>query len=53
MQALVNTFNCEWKEVVENPELQKRFRHFVNTDEADDQLTFVPMRDQKMPAPWK
>lgn len=53
MQALVNTFSCEWKEVVENPELQKRFRHFVNSDDADGKMTFVPMREQKMPAPWQ
>ncbi|MEM1121020.1 MAG: nitrite reductase large subunit NirB [Bacteroidota bacterium] len=53
MQALVNTFSCEWREVVENPELQQRFRHFVNTDDTDDQMAFIPMRDQKMPAPWK
>ena len=53
MQALVNTYKCEWKEVVDNPSLQNRFKHFVNTDEVDDQMAFVPMRDQKMPAPWK
>ena len=53
MQALVDTFSCEWKEVVNNPELQKRFRHFVNTEETDDNMVFVPMREQKMPQPWK
>ena len=53
MQALVDTFSCEWKEVVENPALQSRFKPFVNTDEVDEEMAFVPMRDQKMPAPWK
>lgn len=53
MQALVDTFSCEWKEIVENPALQSRFKPFVNTNESDDQMAFVPMRDQKMPAPWK
>lgn len=53
MKALVNTYKCEWQEVVDNPNLQNRFKHFVNTDETDDQMAFVPMRDQKMPAPWK
>jgi len=53
MQALVNTFACEWKEVVDSPKLQKRFRHFVNADDTENQMAFVPMRDQKMPAPWK
>ena len=53
MQALVHTYKCEWKEVVNNPELQSRFKHFVNTDEKDEHMTFVPMREQKMPTPWK
>jgi len=53
MQALVDTFSCEWKEVVENPALQSRFKPFVNTDEVDEEMAFVPMRDQKMPTPWK
>ncbi|MEM6344949.1 MAG: nitrite reductase large subunit NirB [Bacteroidota bacterium] len=52
MQLLVATYRCEWKEVVNNPELRKRFRHFVNSDDQDDNLNFVPMRDQKMPAKW-
>ncbi|MEM6805432.1 MAG: nitrite reductase (NAD(P)H), partial [Bacteroidota bacterium] len=53
MAQMVETYKCEWKEVVENPELRKRFNHFVNSDDADDNIKFVPMRDQKMPAPWK
>ena len=53
MQALVDTYACEWKEVVDNPALQGRFKHFINSDDTDDQMAFVPMRDQKMPAPWK
>jgi nitrite reductase (NADH) large subunit len=52
MQGLVDTFECEWKQVVENPELMKRFNHFVNTDERDDTLAYLPIRDQKMPTPW-
>lgn len=53
MAQLVNTYKCEWKEVVDNPELRKRFRHFINSDEGDDKIKFVPMREQKMPVPWK
>ena len=53
MAGLVNSYSCEWKEVVESPELQKRFKHFVNTDDTDDNMVFVPMREQKMPKPWK
>jgi nitrite reductase (NADH) large subunit len=52
MESLVGTFECEWKQVLEKPRLLKRFSHFVNTDEKDDNIEFVPLRDQKMPKPW-
>lgn len=52
MEKLVGTFECEWKQVLEKPRLLKRFSHFVNTDEKDDAIEFVPLRDQKMPRPW-
>lgn len=52
MQALVDTYKCEWKEVVENPELRKRFKHFLNTDGSDDSLAWARERDQKRPANW-
>ncbi|MDG1728343.1 MAG: nitrite reductase large subunit NirB [Algibacter sp.] len=52
MQGLVNRYECEWKEAIENPEMMKRFKHFVNSDDTDDNLEFVPMRGQKMPKQW-
>ncbi|MFV5700977.1 nitrite reductase large subunit NirB [Flavobacterium sp. XS2P12] len=52
MQGLVDSYECEWTQVIENPELQKRFRHFTNSDERDDNIEFVPIRDQKMPKSW-
>ncbi|MBF4469794.1 nitrite reductase large subunit NirB [Flavobacterium sp. HJJ] len=52
MESLVGTFECEWKQVLEKPRLMKRFSHFVNTDEKDDNIEYVPLRDQKMPRPW-
>ncbi|RED44923.1 nitrite reductase large subunit NirB [Seonamhaeicola aphaedonensis] len=52
MQTLVNKFECEWTQAVNNPEMMKRFSHFVNSEEEDDNLVFVPMREQKMPEPW-
>jgi nitrite reductase (NADH) large subunit len=52
MQGLVDTYTCEWTEVIENPELQKRFSHFTNSEERDDTIEFIPIRDQKMPRPW-
>lgn len=53
MASLVSTYKDEWREVVESEELQKRYRPFINTDETDSTLEFIPMRDQKMPTPWK
>jgi nitrite reductase (NADH) large subunit len=54
MQALVDSYKCEWKEVVESPELRKRFSHFVNApEEKDPTIQFEPMREQKKVADWK
>lgn len=52
MQGLVDTFECEWKQVIENPELMKRFNHFTNSDDRDDTLAYTPIREQKMPRSW-
>jgi nitrite reductase (NADH) large subunit len=53
MQVLVDNYKCEWKEVVDNPELQKRFNHFVNAPKAKDPMvTFETLRDQKKVADW-
>lgn len=52
MQNLVDTYKCEWKEAVENPEIRSRYTHFVNTEEEDENIEFVSLRDQKMPTPW-
>ncbi len=52
MQGLVDTFECEWKQVIENPELMKRFNHFTNSDDRDDTLEYIPLREQKMPRAW-
>jgi nitrite reductase (NADH) large subunit len=52
MAQLVGTFECEWKQVLEKPRLMKRFSHFVNSDEKDDNIEYVALRDQKMPKAW-
>ncbi len=52
MQSLVEAYECEWKQAIENEETKKRFSHFVNSDDRDDNLVFVPMREQKMPKHW-
>lgn len=52
MNGLVDTFECEWKQALENPRLLKRFSHFTNSEEVDDNIVFIPLRDQKMPKAW-
>ncbi|MEO8497415.1 MAG: nitrite reductase small subunit NirD, partial [Planctomycetota bacterium] len=52
MQYLVDTYKCEWKEVVNDPEKRKRFRQFVNTDDTDPNIEIIPQRDQHRPADW-
>lgn len=53
MQLLVDSFHCEWKEVVENPELRKRFVHFVNAPrEKDPTVGFDTMREQVKAKEW-
>jgi nitrite reductase (NADH) large subunit len=50
MQYLVNTYQCEWKTTIEDPEKLQRFRHFVNSDEPDPNIVHVEERGQKRPA---
>jgi NAD(P)H-dependent nitrite reductase large subunit/NAD(P)H-dependent nitrite reductase small subunit len=33
MASQVNTYECEWKRVVDTPELRKKYQQFVNKDE--------------------
>jgi len=50
---LIKNYHCEWKEVVENPELRKQFTHFVNVPKSKDPtLEFAEMRGQKMSPAW-
>lgn len=54
MQLLVDNYKCEWKEVVDDPALRKRFNHFVNApEEKDPTIQFQPMRSQKRATEWK
>ena len=52
MQALVLAYQCEWKQAIEDESFKKRFKHFVNSEEKDENLVFVPMREQSMPKQW-
>ncbi|MDR5817755.1 nitrite reductase large subunit NirB [Caballeronia sp. LZ033] len=50
MQLVVDTYEDEWKKAVTDPQTRKRFRHFVNSDAADVNVTFVEERGQIRPA---
>ncbi len=50
MARVVATYECEWKAAIEDPATLKRFRHFVNSNAADDNVVFVQERGQIRPA---
>ncbi len=52
MEFMIQTYACEWKEVVNDPELRARFKHFVNVEEEDPSVQFQEMRGQKIPVAW-
>ena len=52
MQFLVDSYRCEWKDVVSDPERRKLFRQFVNTDEIESGIEIVHERGQARPANW-
>lgn len=52
MQHLVDTYQCEWKTTVEDPERRKWFRQFVNTDDTEPTIEIVSERGQQRPGDW-
>ena len=50
MSLIVDTFQCEWKSTLEDPQAVKAFRHFVNHDGLDEKVVFVEEREQIRPA---
>lgn len=52
IQQLISSYQCEWKAVVNDPELKKRFRHFLNTNEPDPTIKWKSERGQKIPHAW-
>lgn len=49
MALIVDTFQCEWKTTVEDPERRKHFTHFVNSDKTDSNIKWVDERGQIRP----
>ncbi|SAK41484.1 nitrite reductase [NAD(P)H] large subunit [Caballeronia glebae] len=50
MQLVVDTYEDEWKKAVTDPHTRRRFRHFVNSEQGDANVTFVEERGQIRPA---
>lgn len=54
MQGLVDAYKCEWKAAIEDPDIRKKFSHFVNApEEKDPTVKFDEMRGQKRAADWQ
>lgn len=49
MSMVVDTYQCEWKTTIEDPEQLKRFQTYVNSDAADSDVIFVRERGQRRP----
>ncbi len=52
MQSLVDTYKCEWTEVVNDPQRRKQFNQFVNSEENEYGIELIDQRGQKRPADW-
>jgi nitrite reductase (NADH) large subunit len=52
VQFLVDTYKCEWREVIESPERRRLFQQFVNTEETEPTIELVSERGQHRPTTW-
>ncbi len=52
MARVVNSYQCEWKTTVDDPKKVQQFKAFVNSDDTDPSVVFVPERAQHRPAEW-
>ena len=52
MQHLVDTYQCEWKTTVQDPEKVRWFRQFMNTDSTESCIEVVSERGQQRPGDW-
>jgi nitrite reductase (NADH) large subunit len=50
MSLIVDTYECEWRATLQDPEKLRRFRQFVNSEEDDSGVVFVQERQQIRPA---
>ncbi len=47
---LVDEYQCEWTATINDESQLTRFSHFINSDKRDENVVFVPEREQHRPA---
>jgi nitrite reductase (NADH) large subunit len=52
MGQVVDTYQCEWKTAIEDPDKMRQFRPFVNSSRRDPSIVNIRQRDQHRPARW-
>lgn len=52
MEELVESYFCEWAEVLKSPNRRKAFQQFGNSDEALETVEVIKERDQRRPTYW-
>ncbi|MDI5889960.1 nitrite reductase large subunit NirB [Halomonas rhizosphaerae] len=50
MQSVIDTYQCEWANAIDDPEKLKRFRSFVNDSRPDPDIIVTEERGQLRPA---
>ncbi|TDR52088.1 assimilatory nitrite reductase (NAD(P)H) large subunit precursor [Halomonas ventosae] len=50
MQTVIDTYQCEWANAIDDPEKLKRFRSFVNDSRPDPDIIVTEERGQLRPA---
>ncbi len=50
VQTLVDSYTCEWTDTINDESQLTRFAHFINSDARDENVVFVPEREQHRPA---
>jgi nitrite reductase (NADH) large subunit len=50
MAKVIDTYECEWKKAVNDPQTLRRFSHFVNSSALDSNIVLVEERGQRRPA---
>jgi nitrite reductase (NADH) large subunit len=50
MTRVIANYECEWKRAINDPATLKRFRHFVNSGQGDENIVVFEERGQLRPA---